>query len=420
MIAEQEPITSPGPELANDPDVHLQHLFVEQDAEPFLKSLIKNVREAINPPKLPPLVVTSTPVPVKDIWGFYGGQGKRAGLSSILIHFSVVLLLFLIGTNKHVQQMVKEHIDLIAPDLAPYKATPKNKPMGGGGGGGDRSPVPASKGKLPKFEKTFVPPMVKPPENPKLVLPESIVAQDLLKVDLGQVGDPLSRSGVLSNGMGSGGGIGSGQGGGIGPGNGNGHGPGSGGNVGGGPYRIGGGVSAPTVLYKVEPEYSEEARKAKFQGTVVLYIVVDVLLHKGPLPVNTIGLIVDLTPGSISIAVDRLFAKGLVSRVESGEDRRVRIVATVASKFVWIYNRLGISFMQVSKWGNSLAVRLPAVVVEALDLKEGDEIEISIAGKRDFKVARDRSKERALEQLRQMKWSFPPDFKFNREEINER
>ena len=53
---------------------------------------------------------------------------------------------------------------------------------------------------------------------------------------------------------------------------------------------------------------------------------VDLLLHKGPLPVNTIGPIVDLTPGSISIAVDRLVAKGLVSRVESTEDRRVRIV----------------------------------------------------------------------------------------------
>jgi antitoxin MazE len=76
--------------------------------------------------------------------------------------------------------------------------------------------------------------------------------------------------------------------------------------------------------------------------------------------------------------------------------------------------------MRVSKWGNSLAVRLPSAVVEALDLKEGDEIEISIADKRDFKVARDRSKERALQQLRQMKWSFPPDFKFNRKEINER
>ena len=55
--------------------------------------------------------------------------------------------------------------------------------------------------------------------------------------------------------------------------------------------------------------------------------VLEVLLHKGPLPVNTIGPIVDLTPGSISIAVDRLVAKGLVSRVESAADRRVRIVA---------------------------------------------------------------------------------------------
>jgi MarR family 2-MHQ and catechol resistance regulon transcriptional repressor len=57
------------------------------------------------------------------------------------------------------------------------------------------------------------------------------------------------------------------------------------------------------------------------------FAVLEVLLHRGPLPVNTIGPIVDLTPGSISIAVDRLFAKGLVSRVESPEDRRVRIVA---------------------------------------------------------------------------------------------
>ena len=57
------------------------------------------------------------------------------------------------------------------------------------------------------------------------------------------------------------------------------------------------------------------------------FAVLELLLHKGPLPVNTIGPIVDLTPGSISIAVDRLVAKGLVSRVESTEDRRVRIVA---------------------------------------------------------------------------------------------
>ena len=60
------------------------------------------------------------------------------------------------------------------------------------------------------------------------------------------------------------------------------------------------------------------------------FAVLEVLLHKGPLPVNTIGPIVDLTPGSISTAVDRLFAKGLVSRTESAEDRRVRIVALTA------------------------------------------------------------------------------------------
>ena len=76
--------------------------------------------------------------------------------------------------------------------------------------------------------------------------------------------------------------------------------------------------------------------------------------------------------------------------------------------------------MQVSKWGNGLAVRLPAALVKALGIKEGDEIEISIAGKRDFRIARDRSKERALEQLRRMRWSFPADFKFDRDEANER
>ena len=60
------------------------------------------------------------------------------------------------------------------------------------------------------------------------------------------------------------------------------------------------------------------------------FAVLEVLLHRGPLPVNTIGPIVDLTAGSISIGVDPLFAKGLVSRVESSEDRRVQIVALIA------------------------------------------------------------------------------------------
>ncbi len=81
---------------------------------------------------------------------------------------------------------------------------------------------------------------------------------------------------------------------------------------------------------------------------------------------------------------------------------------------------MGISFMRVSKWGNSLAVRLPASIVNALGLKEGDRIEVSIAGKRDFKVARDQSKEKALEAIRRLARPFPPGFKFDREEANER
>ncbi len=76
--------------------------------------------------------------------------------------------------------------------------------------------------------------------------------------------------------------------------------------------------------------------------------------------------------------------------------------------------------MQVAKWGNSLAVRLPAAVVEALDLKEGDDIEIRIAGDREFEVARDRSREKALARLRKLRRPLPPGFTFSREEAHER
>jgi antitoxin MazE len=76
--------------------------------------------------------------------------------------------------------------------------------------------------------------------------------------------------------------------------------------------------------------------------------------------------------------------------------------------------------VQVAKWGNSLAVRLPAAVVEALRLKEGDEIEIHVAGKREFAVARKPSREDFLNRLRAFRGRLPPDFKFDREEANAR
>jgi antitoxin MazE len=76
--------------------------------------------------------------------------------------------------------------------------------------------------------------------------------------------------------------------------------------------------------------------------------------------------------------------------------------------------------MQVSKWGNSLAIRLPSAVVEALQLKEGDEIEVHVAGARAFGIARDRSRERALDRIRALRKALPPGWKFDREEASSR
>jgi protein TonB len=262
-------------------DTHLEHLLTQTVEEPFYKSFIKNVREAINPPKLPPLQVTSKPIPVKDIWGLYGSK-KESWAISFTAQCAVVVLLFTVFSTKAVQQKVKEAVHLIAPDIAPYtpQAPPKKQTMQGGGGGGDRSPTPASKGRAPKFSpRQFVPPaqVVNNP-NPKLLMDPTLIGPPDLQVPNNNMpiwGDPMAKLGPPSNGPGSGGGIGSGSGGGIGSGKGGGLGPGEGGGMGGGVFRVGGGVSAPAVLYKIDPEYSEEARKAKYSGTVVLYIEVD-------------------------------------------------------------------------------------------------------------------------------------------------
>jgi TonB family protein len=265
-----------------DADDHLSRLLVDGMEEPWYRSFVRNLKEIINPPKLPPLEVTSKPVAVKDIWGLYGRQ-KKSFMMSTGFQIGVVVLLFTVFSSKAVQQQVKQVATLFTPvDLDPYqpKMAPKKQAMGGGGGGGDRSPLPASKGRLPKVSlKQFTPPMaVVNNPNPKLMMEPSIIAPpdvNLPQVNMAQYGDPLARIGPPSNGPGSGGGIGSGSGGGVGSGKGGGFGPGEGGGVGGGVYRVGGGVTAPALLFKVEPEYSEEARKAKYQGTVLLYIQVD-------------------------------------------------------------------------------------------------------------------------------------------------
>lgn len=76
--------------------------------------------------------------------------------------------------------------------------------------------------------------------------------------------------------------------------------------------------------------------------------------------------------------------------------------------------------MKVGKWGDGLVVRLPEEVVESLGLKEGDEVEVEAAGGRAVRVGRDRAREAALERLQALSWTLPPDYKFDRDEANER
>jgi len=177
------------------------------------------------------------------------------------------------------QEMLKAQMAGVVTDISPYLPMPISKTRaGGGGGGGDHDILKAPKGAAPKqaLEQITPPAIVLRNPNPKLaVVPTVVVPPEIKLPNVGGLGDPLSKVlGPPSNGTGSGGGIGSGSGGGVGSGTGVGVGPGSIAGYGGGPYRVGGGVSAPRVVYDPDPEYSEEARKAKYQGTVVLWLVV--------------------------------------------------------------------------------------------------------------------------------------------------
>ena len=176
------------------------------------------------------------------------------------------------------RQEIKQEVTGLVVDISPYVLPPSLTRAGGGGGGGDRDKLAAPKGALPKLSREQITPpaVVIRNEAPKLAVePTVVVPPNISLPHTGQLGDPLSAVlGPPSNGTGSGGGIGSGSGGGVGSGRGPGVGPGWGGGIGGGPYRVGGGVSAPKPLYTPDPEYSEEARKAKYQGVVVLWLVI--------------------------------------------------------------------------------------------------------------------------------------------------
>jgi len=249
--------------------------------DPLYKRLFRGLDEFFFPKKLPPLVLTSKPVAVRDIWGFYNYKGRGA-FGSTVIHLAALALIVsgALFARKVVDEVKpKQTVELIAPDGIPILKASKTL-SGGGGGGGDRDKLLASKGRLPKQSmEQFTPPAAvirnlnpKLPKEATVIIPPEV---HLAQLTMPNLGDPLSHiPAPPSNGVGSGAGIGSGSGGGVGVGSGPGFGEGRGGGTGGGLFRVGGGVSAPRKIYDPEPEYSEEARKAKYQGTCVLWLVV--------------------------------------------------------------------------------------------------------------------------------------------------
>jgi protein TonB len=257
------------------------------------------IKEFFSPPKQAPLPFAVKPVKVKDIWSKDENFGWSQGIA-VGLHVAVIALLVIpIFTNMlpASTEAKNKQIDITPLDISPYlsKLPAGADKAGGGGGGGDRSQLPPTKGRAPKFKWTqFTPPEATLKNlNPKLPMDPSLLGPPDLKVanpPLTNMGDPLAASVNYSGGPGGGGGIGTGEAGGIGSGSGGGLGPGEGGGTGGGAFRAGvNGVGSPMCIYCPQPEYSDEARKAKYQGTVLLDVtvtadgrVINPVVIKGP------------------------------------------------------------------------------------------------------------------------------------------
>jgi periplasmic protein TonB len=201
-------------------------------------------------------------------YGQYQVRPENFALSVVThtIVIGLMLWVFHITLQPKILPQTNQHAVIELSDYA-YKV---GKGGASGGGGGDASKLKASAGTPPKSAKQqFTPPVVLKEQKSKLMVEPTVVA-DMRIPPSAQLGDPLSKLVVPSNGIGVGGGIGSGDGGGVGSGHG---GPG----VGPGYFTPGvNGVSAPRAIFTPEPEFSEEARKSKYQGVVVLTAIVGV------------------------------------------------------------------------------------------------------------------------------------------------
>ena len=221
------------------------------------------------------------------IWGHYNNYRSNGLVGSAIVH-AVILGAVLGGTllgHKVVTQIQQhETVTLIAPSPDSYALPVAKKVVSGGGGGGEHDVLEAPKGRLPKtaMQQITPPSIILRNPHPKLaVAPTVVVPPQVHLADnhMPTLGIPTAAaplpSAPPSNGTGSGAGIGSGSGGGVGVGHGAGVGAGSGGGIGGGVFKVGGGISAPQPVSTPDPEYTEQARVAKTQGTCILWLIVD-------------------------------------------------------------------------------------------------------------------------------------------------
>ena len=217
-------------------------------------------------------------------WG-YADSRKQSAYTSLVLHvvaIAGVIVLSLTARNVVESKPNLEHVTLIAPSKDAYLLPPAKQEAGGGGGGGENSKIEAPQGRLPKvsMEQQITPPaIVVRNEHPKLSVEPTVVAPPTVQMassmpNLGVPHAPTMPTAAFTNGTGSGGGIGSGSGGGVGKGSGPGIGEGRGGGIGGGVFRVGGGVLAPKPLSTPDPQYTDQARKAKVEGTCILAMIV--------------------------------------------------------------------------------------------------------------------------------------------------
>ncbi len=235
---------------------------VPVEQKPIIIDLYENIRDIFFPPKLPPLELTSKPIPVPDrmagkrnVWSFLGSLAINGGVFVLLL-FTVV---------KPFIEQKKPKVAVTEVELTDFKAPKAEVAAGGGGGSPDK--IEANKGRIPpRAETPVMTPKVEMPPTPTIDVQKDIVIPDNPAMTMfGVSKSPNVKLG--SGGNGSGLGLGNGQG--------NGYGDGFGGNIGGGLERVGGLVSAPDFLYHPDPEFSDEARRAKYQGVVLVGLIVD-------------------------------------------------------------------------------------------------------------------------------------------------